>query len=408
MNLSLIDKKLVHKNMNQNVLIYEVRKMLPRRITRDLFEEVIVKNVSAVEKDYLLQFYVPSGVGGEKSDYILRTSTLAVKKNIDRFLNSGNLTTEAETYLLQLANTSDYGNAEAAGCFLAETASEMVETKVLNILGLRDYHIHDEQRMMIYRILQKFEELNWCENIFYSRMHIDTKHPFFFEHPNEHLPGMMLMEAIRQFGVACSHIFLKVPCEGVQFVLSDLRISFQSYLELSFPVKFEGRLTCTKYNRSGWLTYSDFVTEVFQNNQTVAVANIIGKNLPNELFAILRRSQIPRECSRFVPRTAMPVTVVFKDRNSAGPLELDNISFGGFCVKSPRSLPRVAIAELRLITPMEQIVFQGEALEFVSEREVQGQIDTQFKIIHLQEADRHKLERIFKLCCCVDEAMEII
>lgn len=400
MNLRLIDKQLVHKQLAENIFISEVRKPLPQKIVADVFE----KNLLPDEKDYLSRFFHFHRGGNA---YILRTATVEVKKKIDRFLEAAASSEDERDYLGQVTRTPEYNAAEETGCILNDTVSEMVETKILNILGLRQLHITDRQRLEIYGILEKIPGINWRNDLFYSRMHVDTGHSFFFEHPNEHVPGMMLIEAIRQFGIACSHCFLNVPSEGVQFVLSDIGIRFYNYLELAFPVKFEGRLNSTKYNKSGDLTYSDFTTEVFQKNQAVAQAKIIGKNLSNDLFDILRRSsENPGDCPWFIPRTPMEITIFASIYPRDYQLEILNLSAGGFCVKSPGPLKKLEITGFQIHSPLGPIGEGGKA-ELIWEQDDGDRCRSGFKITALHESDRRNLERVLKIYCFVDEEEEI-
>jgi 2-oxo-3-(phosphooxy)propyl 3-oxoalkanoate synthase len=58
-------------------------------------------------------------------------------------------------------------------------------------------------------------------------LHVDTGHPGYFEHPSDHVPGMVLLEAFRQAGhLAVTH----------DAVLTSLCAGFESFGELDQPV----------------------------------------------------------------------------------------------------------------------------------------------------------------------------
>ncbi|KAF0133557.1 MAG: A-factor biosynthesis repeat-containing protein [Candidatus Saganbacteria bacterium] len=59
------------------------------------------------------------------------------------------------------------------------------------------------------------------KNIFRTKIVFDLSHEFFFDHSLQHLPGLLLIEAARQFGTAISHQFFDVPFDS-QFILHDL------------------------------------------------------------------------------------------------------------------------------------------------------------------------------------------
>ncbi|MER7181897.1 ScbA/BarX family gamma-butyrolactone biosynthesis protein [Streptomyces hyaluromycini] len=58
-------------------------------------------------------------------------------------------------------------------------------------------------------------------------LHVDLQHPGYFEHPSDHVPGMMLLEAFRQAG----HLAAARDC-----VLASLEARFRSFGELCRPI----------------------------------------------------------------------------------------------------------------------------------------------------------------------------
>jgi 2-oxo-3-(phosphooxy)propyl 3-oxoalkanoate synthase len=65
------------------------------------------------------------------------------------------------------------------------------------------------------------------------RLRVDDRHPFFFDHPTDHVPGIMLLEAFRQVGWRTAggiHPAVR---------LTGLSTSFASFCELDVPVFFD-------------------------------------------------------------------------------------------------------------------------------------------------------------------------
>ncbi len=58
----------------------------------------------------------------------------------------------------------------------------------------------------------------------------DPEHPFFYEHAQDHVPGLYLIEAVRQLGVAAAHLHHDVP-RGRPFVLSEMSVRFDRFAE---------------------------------------------------------------------------------------------------------------------------------------------------------------------------------
>lgn len=87
--------------------------------------------------------------------------------------------------------------------------------------------------------------------LFSAVMVPDYAHPFFFEHPLDHVPSMMLVEVGRQMGIAVSHLFYDVPL-GTMFATRSYEIRFTDFAETRGLVQVSAQATETEY-RSGRL-----------------------------------------------------------------------------------------------------------------------------------------------------------
>lgn len=87
-------------------------------------------------------------------------------------------------------------------------------------------HKNSEDNVMLSKP-QKF-----C-NMFYFNMIPETKE-FIFDHDSDHIQGMLVTEVVRQCGIASTHLS-GLSNEG-KIVLSNLNLSFKSYLEKSHPI----------------------------------------------------------------------------------------------------------------------------------------------------------------------------
>ncbi|MGW0604810.1 ScbA/BarX family gamma-butyrolactone biosynthesis protein [Streptomyces sp. NPDC002640] len=65
------------------------------------------------------------------------------------------------------------------------------------------------------------------------RLRVDTTHPLFFDHPLDHAPGLLLLEAVRQTA-------LVLPSERPLSVTA-VETSFRRYVELDAPCRIEAR-----------------------------------------------------------------------------------------------------------------------------------------------------------------------
>ena len=123
----------------------------------------------------------------------------------------------------------------------------------------------------------------------------DTDHPFFFEHPLDHVPAMFLVEAGRQFGIAISHMFLDVPT-GTMFATRSFDIHFNEFAELHAPVSIVAKVTDRIY-RSGRLLHLRLDGEFSENGKTLGGMGGSWSMLPPEVWRRYRRREQTRLAS---------------------------------------------------------------------------------------------------------------
>ncbi|MCK5056071.1 MAG: hypothetical protein KAT34_05410 [Candidatus Aminicenantes bacterium] len=106
-------------------------------------------------------------------------------------------------------------------------------------------HKTNEQNVFLSRV----EKLNSDDtDSFLTQIVIDTKHPYFFEHEYDHVPGMMIIEAGRQVGVAIAHLHYDVTHDKA-FILNELNIRFSKYVEVHKPLFAYSRVSNIKYRK---------------------------------------------------------------------------------------------------------------------------------------------------------------
>jgi len=130
---------------------------------------------------------------------------------------------------------------------------------------------------------QKLVHKHKLENVFLSRfevvdddhpddfraqLYLDSKHPFFFEHPLDHYPGLMLVEAGRQLGTAVAHACYEVPLGDTVFILNGMEVDFTSFAELDVPVFVNSAVSEKKFKR-GMLTEMFYQGHFVQNEEPI-------------------------------------------------------------------------------------------------------------------------------------------
>jgi A-factor biosynthesis hotdog protein len=94
-----------------------------------------------------------------------------------------------------------------------------------------------------------------------AQLSIDVQHPYHFEHAQDHVPGMMLVEAGRQLAMAIAHIYYRVSLDAV-FVLNEVSIAFNHFAELGAPVFVHSRVRDKVFRRDQLVAMSmggDFI-----------------------------------------------------------------------------------------------------------------------------------------------------
>lgn len=148
-----------------------------------------------------------------------------------------------------------------------------------------------------FNILNDFFQKNQVEspdNIFYAEMHCDQNHPYYFEHPNDHVPGMMMIEFVRQALTACIHTYGNVPLNGYHFILSDLNVKFLNYLELNSPPTV--KIILKDYfaiDNTMW-TDSIFDTFIYQNGELKAEMSVRNSIMSSRGYKRMRGKNLPK------------------------------------------------------------------------------------------------------------------
>ena len=110
-------------------------------------------------------------------------------------------------------------------------------------------HKRHEENVFVSRIAQ----LSEGEEAFYLiQLFLSADHAFFFEHPLDHYPGLMMVEAARQAATALTHLYYTVPLDAV-YILQGLSVDFTAFAELGEPVFASTRISDKKI-RDGQLT----------------------------------------------------------------------------------------------------------------------------------------------------------
>jgi A-factor biosynthesis hotdog domain len=93
-------------------------------------------------------------------------------------------------------------------------------------------------------------------------------HTFFYEHSKDHVPGLYILEATRQFGTALTHFYYDVPL-GTSFILNALQARFHRFAETTMPLYIMSKISDKVYldNKLFQINNHAFIV---QNEQVIA------------------------------------------------------------------------------------------------------------------------------------------
>jgi hypothetical protein len=332
----LIDKKFVHKKEEKNVLLFNLRRALPKWIAKTLFERILA-GVAEEDKRFICRYYTPHNTEElefieENGDpvYILSSYPLVLPGDV---LEAENVTFPDVAKIIK----EHYRKDETRGQYILTVPLKDIDHfRILTVLKIGSLYIPSHDAARLSGLFETYAELP-KEEIFYSNIHVNPLHEYFFEHNIEHIPAMMLIEAQRQFGLACGHIYGKVPMEGMQIILKKLNINFNIYAELVYPVVIRGENSFTRWKHKRYWGEIHMDIGIYQNTE-VANFSFVGKSVEIRMFERFReRKYCMMNRHRFAPHPYIDYNFSLKGSSSRQYLEvsLQDISSGGFSVLFP-------------------------------------------------------------------------
>ncbi len=128
----------------------------------------------------------------------------------------------------------------------------------------------------------KIIESNLSYDGIVTLFHIPTDHTYFFEHPKDHIPGLMIIDAGKQAGTAICHKIYNVDFNRV-FILDDINVRFLRLANAGAPLFSYNHITQKKYRRDQ-LTSLQAEGYFFQECNRVAYMRSSWKIIDTEVF----------------------------------------------------------------------------------------------------------------------------
>jgi hypothetical protein len=285
-NPQLIDKKYVHKFKQENVHIYNLRRSLCRTISAEFFEKYMPSLLTQQEYNYISKFYFKQF---QNCDYFEPIYILQDAINCISLKELENLQLSKQDF--KYFNKCYLFKPDENKYVLREGITEIEEKWCLEkILKRAELQITDADTKKLAEILEKVEKLKKA-NSFIANIHVNPTQSYFFEHPLDHVPGMFILEACRQIGIACFHMYGNTPFQGVNFLLTDFNAKFQNYIELDFPIYAQISVENLKYHKKGYWSSLNLNIGVFQNGRESAKIKINGTCIEEKILKRIRTQQ---------------------------------------------------------------------------------------------------------------------
>lgn len=340
-----LDKRFTRTYYQDDSFVANIRRALPRMISYEVFTGSVLPNLNEREKEFLLPYY------RERTDatgnyFQLKTIPYRIRKeSAERILKEANIDEAGRDFLSQFYHF-DEGIEQFV---LNDTVTEADEIRILQLIKRRDYYIGNVEKSMISNIFERFPEIP-KKDIFFANLYIPPNHKYYSPPNLKHISGMQIVEASRQFGIACNHMYGKVPFEDVTFLLLYLNSEFLQYAKMNMPIKLRAKAKEVKLSKSGYWNYSKLEITAYQENQEITRIEMAASILPLKVYKRLKSTQEevyeidPR--FRILDRFKNNISIRENGRNIVSTIE--NISNSGFMVRSSGTHPGIFFAEQQL------------------------------------------------------------
>lgn len=326
-NKNKVEPYLVHQESEADVLICNEYIMLPSFFKRNIFNFELKKIMHEALYKKICDLYsvynesVPEHCRFETGDYILNSIPSKISKNLFDGINS-NLKIIIQNNYLD-CNDMLIINKEYLDCNDELLLSSLSNKDPIKI----DRYKHE----FIDFFSKNYRLLN--HKIYCVTMFNDMSHPYFYRKNHEHVPGMMIIEAVRQAFYGFTYRFNKANRGEVSISISTLNSKFYHYTQSNYPLRIqveEGLSgdNSTKYNLN-------LHAKLYQRNMLVGEISYAGIIMELELFNRLRRMGRNEEKYLFSPIKAISNTLILIDDNSTTNIfisKLKSISLKGIAV----------------------------------------------------------------------------
>lgn len=378
-----VDGKLIHKDHDDDILIYNGRGALPAKIDEDVF-----KSLNKQDADFLSAYYrahKDNTSAQDKHTYYLRTLPPVIGKN-----EVCNKIATAENLGFLFSNYR-----EDVNCYVlnSEYVCEIDEILILQTFGNRAWRITESERARISRIIDTLPGID-RPNIYYVNMLNDTKNYFFYRKHHEHVPGIMLIEVARQAMYAHFYRYSKHRRGEVTLTIDTVRSDFTNYTDANYPVRIKVEDAPVEKNNKieAAARYATF----YQGTSVVANVYISGVVIKMSLFKRLRNVHAT-DTHRFIPMKNVGKTAFLTGKDGKNrECTINNLSMKGLNLTFPAASDVKEGGQWDFCFYVEELGFINGTAEVRWTQSVSGGIKAGMLITDMAKDSKVKLRETIK------------
>lgn len=380
-----LEKVMLHKNSEEDVLICYGRGALPSRIDRELLTKF-----NADDRKDLMTFYKSaenrsvSSSNGDNNVLYLRSLPLSIRRAAAAGVNDA---------LCQKALQAHYHEVEDGYYLSSPYVNEIDEVALAGAFGKQDDGIQDIDRVRLSGLLTALPGLN-LPDTFYATFYNDLQNYFFYRKHHEHVPGTMLIEAARQGYYAQFYSYTGARPGEVSISMDSLDAKFEEYTNPNYPVRM--MVEDVDPQLPGNNRRQIFKRATFQQNgKVVGRVEMTGHVMRMREFKRMRNIGF-NETHRFWPLKNISTSVLLDDGRGRQEYALHEISMKGFTVSLDKNRQLSEGQIFKYLFFVEGLGFVDGEAQLSHKREEQGKAVGDFAISTMTDESESKLREAIK------------
>lgn len=402
-DIAKVDKNLVHKDSDEDVLIFNGRGALPSFIEKKLLSSWAL---SQSEMDFFYENYVAcdcltqNSVTGEVF-YRLRSILPMLKKaTVLAFANAD---------ILPSCVLNNY--EERGDFFILKTqyVNENEELQLLKLFGNRKMQIDNLYRRQLSVLLGSLSGLE-RPDIYYTTMFNDAKNYYFYRKHHEHVPGVMFIEVARQAMYEHFYTYHGIEKGSVSLSIQSLLVDFKNYANTNYPIHLMVESVPVDNAKDGYASIQTMEKKVtfYQSTNVIAVASLRYLSIQMGLFKKIREVE-PDPAHRYFPIKNFSNNVFLTDEDGKKyEGQLNSLSLNGMNLTCPTGCEPELGAKFDYSFYIEALGFIHGTAQLRWKTLTAKGLDAGFLITQMSESVEKKLKDAIKNYTHVNASREIV